>query len=165
MNQIVGFEIFNNQNDCVKQIAQLFQHQLNVIRGNIVQFYYFMENDSINFMENRDNFLFELAKNYTGIEFYNQGVFNNLRHIDILFEDYKKADEFKKMIYLDFPFFKIHKNLVITGTVMFSLQTLEDILFEQKKTIKAYCGDYKFDIPEFSNHPISVSLSSICNKI
>ena len=52
-----------------------------------------------NYIDKNDHVLFQIAKGYTAKEYYNQGISKNCRHIDILFEDYQAAEEFKKIIF------------------------------------------------------------------
>lgn len=146
---------------CIDDVASLFEHQLNVVRGNVVQLYYAVPDietrakDEFIFMQ--DEFLCLLAKNFTGTESYNQGVHENFRNFDILFQDYLRAEEFKRTLRLNYPQFKLHENIMHIGREITDVKTVQDVILRKNKTIEAYCGKLIVHFPPNSFAPVTVS--------
>lgn len=131
---------------CIEDVNKLFEHQLNVIRGNIVQLHYFVPSELCvrarqQFVFMQDEFLCRFAKQFSGVESFNQGIVNNIRNIDILFSDYVKAEEFKDVLKRCYPVYCIYKEIMHIGNDLLNVKTVEDMMHRKSKTIQAFCGN------------------------
>lgn len=164
MDMEVEENIIRVTQECIDQVAKMFEHQLNIIGGNTVQLFYDVSNFKKNqkakqsFILSNDNFLYSLAKDHFGaIEYYNQKIDQNTRNIDILFQDYNKAKQFKEVIKKYYPQYKIHDKMVVSGEICFDMKTLQDVINAKNQTINAFCGSFQIDIPaSTSRDPIRV---------
>jgi len=155
----------SSYDECVEKIIKLYEYALNVIRGNIIQVYYYITNNNKNLILNKDEFLFKLAKEFGGERSGEEGVYkesefslNMRRDIDFIFSNYIKADAFRSSLEM-YNGFYIHSGLWVAGCFN-NVQTLHEILEKQKALISTICGEIKCDIKFENFAPVKIESGS-----
>lgn len=90
---------FNDANECINSIQKTLEYNLNVLKGTIVQVYYYTVNIN-DFIKSKDMFIKRLALEYNGKESWSNQHIDQTgrRSIDFSFPTTTEADQFRKCL-------------------------------------------------------------------
>jgi len=122
--------------DCEKLMEEYTLYDEKIIKGLIVQLYYFAQSHIV--MKTQDDELKNIAKECNGIFTGQQGIINERRDIDFEFEDNLDSAMFCKRIELTARFF-IHKGINIQGQ-LFAKSSMEELENKRNELKKINCN-------------------------
>lgn len=124
--------------DCEKLMDEFTQYDEKIIKGLIVQVYYYFT-CSIDIVLAYDTELNKMAQNHEGVSTGQQGIINNRRDIDFEFSKKEDAENFINSINNTLRFY-IHEKANVKGQLVEKM-SLQDM--ENKKTMlkKINCSE------------------------
>lgn len=131
--------------DCTNQVQKMFEYQINVLRGDIVQIYYIIPQcvEETSFIANCDSIVTSLLdKNFESYQISANGVYQKTkfkrRDLDIQLQTYQLGDRLKSILKGN-DLLKIHKKLMLFGE-KYQQQDMEQILRSQNDAIQNMCN-------------------------
>jgi len=161
----MNISFYKDYDDCVKNIINLYSYALNVIKGNVIQVYYYIESkNKHSIISNRDIFLKNIAQPFNGVLTNEMGIYKEpnkfyRRDIDFIFENYINADGFCKILKNFKDYYIHHDGLWISG-ICNNITSLNEIIETQKAQINTICGELECKIKSVKFQPIQMEISS-----